>query len=137
MKKPLLFLSILLFLLLLATSFFWLYEARSYVGRASTFRDTFSIENSYVFISPLKAKADGVEKIRLTIFVLNDQGLGVPGKKASVVQAEGLKIESIQGLTDSLGKAVFDASSAKAGEYYVDVKIEDKKLSQQTQLSFY
>ncbi len=136
MKKTLALLSTLLFLLILATSFFWLYEAKSFVGRASVFRETFSVENSYVFISPLKAKADGSEKIRLTVFVLNDQGLGVPGKRTSLSQVNGLKVEVIQGLTDSLGKAVYDISSEKAGEYFVDVKIEDKKLGQQSVLSF-
>ena len=137
MKKTILFLSLALLLLLLATSFFWLYEAKTFVGRASTFRNTFSLENSYVFISPLRAKADGAEKIRVTVFVLNDQGLGVSGKKVQLSQVEGLTLETIQGLTDSLGKAVYDATALKAGEYFVEVQIEGRKLNQQAQLSFY
>lgn len=137
MKQTLAFLSILLLLLILASSFFWLYEARTYVGRASILKNVVSLENSYVFISPLKAKADGQEKIRLTVFVLNDQGLGVAGKKVTVSQAEGLTIETIQGLTDSFGKAVYDITARKTGEFFLNVFIEGNKLNQQSQLSFY
>src|SRR3989338_1283099 len=137
MKKTLVFLSILLFLLLILTSFFWLYEAKTFIGRASVFRNTFSIENSYVFISPLRAKADNQEKIRLTVFVLNDQGLGVQGKKVTINTANQLNIEVIQVLTDSVGKAVFDITSANVGQFYLKVLIEDKALLQEPQLSFY
>lgn len=119
------------------TSFFWLYEAKFFVGRASTFRNTFSLENSYVFLSPLRAKADNEEKIRLTVFVLNDQGLGVQGKNVAINSVEGLSIQTIQGLTDTFGKAVFDITSNKQGEYYLVIKVEGKKLNQEPQLSFY
>ena len=98
---------------------------------------TFSIENSYVFISPLRAKADNQEKIRLTVFVLNDQGLGVQGKKVTINTANQLNIEVIQGLTDGVGKAVFDITSANVGQFYLKVLIEDKALLQEPQLSFY
>lgn len=137
MKKTVLLLSSLLFLLLLATSFFWLYEAKSFVGRASSFKNVFSLENSYVFLSPLRAKADNQEKIRVTVFVLNDQGLGVQGKKVAIDPAQGLTLQTIQGLTDNFGKAVFDITSSKAGEFFLSVGIEEKKLNQQPQLSFY
>jgi hypothetical protein len=75
MKKYLLFISIFLVILLLFSGFFWLYEAKFFVGRASLTSASFSVENSYIFLTPLRAKAD-TKKIRLTVFVLNNQGLG-------------------------------------------------------------
>ena len=137
MKKVLTFLSFLLFVLLLISSFFWLYEAKTFVGRASTIQNAFSVENSYVFISPLRAKADNDEKIRLTVFVLNSQGLGVQGKAVVPSVANPLTIQTIQGLTDEYGKAVFDITSQKAGEYFLDIVVEGKKLNQQAHLQYY
>lgn len=137
MKKTLLFLSFLLVILLTFSSFFWLYEAKYLVGRASTVQSSFSLDNSYVFISPLRAKADGQEKIRLTIFVLSSQGLGVQGKRVIPSTVPSLSIETIQGLTDEYGKAVFDITSANPGEYYMDILIEGQKLRQQAHLSYY
>ncbi len=137
MKKTLLFLSFLLVILLIFSSFFWLYEAKYLVGRASTIQSSFSLDNSYVFISPLRAKADGQEKIRLTVFVLNSQGLGVQGKKVVPSTVSSLSIETVQGLTDEYGKAVFDITSTSPGEYYLDILIEGKKLAQQAHLSYY
>ena len=137
MKKTLLFLSFLLVILLVFSSFFWLYEAKYLVGRASTIQSAFSLDNSYVFISPLRAKGDGQEKIRLTVFVLSSQGLGVQGKRVFPASSPSLTIEAVQGLTDEYGKAVFDITSTKQGEYYLDILIEGQKLKQQAHLLYY
>lgn len=137
MRKSIPFFLILLLIFLLSLSFFWIYEAKIFVGRASVSRSAFSVENSYVFASPLRAKAGGLEKIRVTVFVLNNQGLGVMGKNIFVGRTEGLNIETIQGLTDQLGKAVFDITSNKPGEYYLEIKVENVLLPQKVRLSFY
>lgn len=137
MKKFWLFLIFFLLILILFSSFFWLYEAKFFIGRASVSQASFSIENSYVFVTPLRAKANEKEKIRVTVFVLNNQGLGVMGKKVFLSRDSNLFIEEIQALTDNFGKAVFDISSSKPGEYYLEVKIEDKILPQKAHLSFY
>lgn len=137
MKKTILFFLILLLVFLLSFSFFWIYEAKIFVGRASVSQSLFSVDNSYVFVTPLRARANGQEKIRVTVFVLNNQGLGVMGKNVFLNQTEGLNIEAIQSLTDQLGKAVFDITSNKAGEYYLEVKVENILLPQKVRLSFY
>ena len=137
MRKSILFFLIILFIFLLSISFFWIYEAKVFVGRASISRNFFSVDNSYVFVTPLRARANGQEKIRVTAFVLNNQGLGVMGKRVIIGQSETLNIETIQGLTDQLGKAVFDITSSKSGEYYLEVKVEDLILPQKVRLSFY
>lgn len=137
MKRTLFFLLLVLLVLVLFSSFFWLYEARFFVGRAAVSSTSFSVENSYLFVTPLRAKANGQEKIRVTVFVLNNQGLGVAGKKVFLGRDANLTIEEIQALTDDYGKAVFDVAAAAPGEYYLEVKIEDKVLPQKAHLSFY
>jgi len=123
--------------LFLVSSYLWLYEARYFVGRASGVRTSFSIDNSYLFVSPLRAKADGQEKVRITVFVLNNQGLGVPGRKVFVSRDANLIIETPQSLTDDLGKAFFDVAASKSGEYYLQVTVDDASLKQKAHLSFY
>lgn len=137
MKKNIFFLIVLLLVLLAFTSFFWLYEAKFFVGRASVSQQSFSIDNSYLFVTPLRAKANNQEKIRVTVFVLNNQGLGVMGKEVFLDIQPDLFIEAIQGTTDNYGKAVFDIVAKKPGEYYLEVKIEGKTLPQKAHLSFY
>lgn len=137
MRSKLFYLILAVFVLVLFSGFFWFYETRYMLGRASVSQSSFSIDNSYVFISPLRAKANGQEKIRVTVFILNNQGLGVLGKKVTLENIAHLTIDSIQGLTDNFGKAVFDVSSNQAGDYFVEIKAENDKLSQKANLSFY
>ncbi len=136
MKKYLLFISIFLVILLLFSGFFWLYEAKFFVGRASLTSASFSVENSYIFLTPLRAKADNQEKIRLTVFVLNNQGLGVLGKSVVIGQDPNLKIEGIQIQTDNYGKAIFDIAASKTGDYFLEVKVDGQILPQKAHLSF-
>ncbi len=144
MKRSIPFFLIILLVFLLSVSFFWIYEAKIFVGRANVSQTTFSPDNSYVFTTPLKAKANGQEKIRVTVFVLNNQGLGVMGKQVTIGDVGAIHespapfdIETIQGLTDQLGKAVFDITSDRAGEYYLEVKVQENLLPQRVRLSFY
>lgn len=116
--------------------FFGLYEVQFFTNRASIKTVAFSVDNSYVFLTPLRARANGQEKIRVTVFVLDDQGLGVLGKKVVIDQDEALNIENIQALTDNYGKAYFDIKSSKIGEYYLRVLVDDIELKQKAHLSF-
>lgn len=137
MKKFVLIPALISLVLLLFAAFFAFYEARFLVGRASVTVQSFSVENSYMFVTPLQAKADGQEKIRVTVFVLSDQGLGVAGRKVVLDLDTSLKAELEQGLTDSLGKATFDIVSDAPGEYYVQVEVDGKVLPQKAHLSFH
>jgi hypothetical protein len=136
MKKNIFFL--ILFIIIL-TSFiftFGLYEVKFLKSRASIKLTSFSQENSYIFITPLQARANGQEKIRLTVFILNDQGLGILGKKIYINRNEALNIEEIQSLTDNFGKAYFDISSNKPGDYYLEIKVDGETLNQKAHLVF-
>lgn len=136
MKKIPLFLILFIVILLSFVVFFGLYEVKFFSSRASIKSVDFSLENSYVFITPLRARANGQEKIRITVFVLNDQGLGVQGKNVFLSTHEALNIDNIQALTDNYGKAYFDVSSTKPGEYFIEIKIDDKRLKQTAHLTF-
>lgn len=137
MKKTLFFLILFLLVIILFLGFFGLYEVKFFSSRASIKNNDFSKENSYLFVTPLKARANGQEKIRLTVFVLNNQGLGVLGKKVYLERNEALYIDEIQSLTDNYGKAYFDVSSTKPGEYYLNVFVDNISLNQKAHLSFY
>jgi len=136
MKKSILFFIILLIVIVGFISAFGLYEVKFFTSRADVSRSSFSIDNSYIFSTPSQARANGQEKIRLTVFILNNQGLGVMGKKIFIGTDQSLNIEAIQGLTDSYGKAYFDISSVKAGEYFLEIKADDTALKTKAHLVF-
>jgi hypothetical protein len=136
MKKTIIFFIVLLLIILSFVGFFWLYEAKYIISRADVSRASFSIDNSYIFSTPSQAKANGQEKIRLTVFILNNQGLGVLGKKIFVGTNPSLNIETIQDLTDNYGKAYFDISATKSGEYFLEIKADGTALNQKAHLVF-
>lgn len=137
MKKIVLFLLIAVLSLLLFVAVFGFQEVRFFRTKADVSQASFSVDNSYVFISPLRAPANNREKIRLTVFLLDNQGLGVMGKSVVLAIDPKLNIENVQSVTDQTGKAVFDISSSARREYYLDVKVDDKLLNQKAHLSFY
>ena len=137
MKKNIFFLILFIAILIGFSAFFGLYNVQFFSSRASIKVTQFSLDNSYIFVTPLRARASGQEKIRLTVFLLNDQGLGVQGKNIVLGQNEALNIENIQALTDNYGKAYFDISSTKVGEYYLKVTVDNTALKQEAHLSFY
>lgn len=96
-----------------------------------------SAENSYVFMNPLQAQANGKDKIRVTVMVLNGSGLGVMGKKPVIGVDPRLVVDRVQDATDSLGKAIFEFSTTVVGEYYLEVKIDGVALLQKVKLSFH
>jgi len=136
MKKSLIFIIILLLVMIGFIGIFGFYEIKFFTGRASVSQASFSIDNSYIFSTPSQARANGQEKIRLTVFILNNQGLGVMGKKIFIGTDPALNIEAIQGLTDSYGKAYFDISATKPAEYFLEIKANDTVLKQKAHLVF-
>lgn len=136
MKKILLFVFLFLIIFFLFAGLFFFYEARFFSSRASSTQEAFSVENSYIFVTPLQAKANSEERIRVTVFILNDRGLGVAGKTVIFAQDPGILLDVNQIVTDSMGKATFDVAGKSPGEYYLDVTVDDMKLTQKAHLSF-
>jgi len=133
----------LLFFLLLILSLilgvFFVRQRTSFWGRAFTPGievGEVALENSYLFASPLSAMADGKEKIRVTIFLLDSQGKGVPGKPVFLGQNEKLQIKAVQSVTDNLGRALFDIAAFTPADYLIEAKVENQILPQRVKLNF-
>jgi len=137
MKKFIVGLLLFLIVLVAFGSFFFYSQSKYMVGRASISQASFSIDNSYVFVTPLRAKADGKDKVRITVFVLNNQGIGVSNKKISLENTGVSLITPLQSITDSLGKAIFDVASVNQGEFIIDVGVEGSILPQKAHITFY
>ncbi|OGM12056.1 hypothetical protein A2W13_00035 [Candidatus Woesebacteria bacterium RBG_16_36_11] len=138
-KTPYIVAIIILILILLGfgISIYSVRQRTTITGRAYE-QATGNVEltNSYMFASPLTAKADGLERIRMTVFVLDSQGRGVTGKEVILGNQDFLKIESIQGKTDETGKAVFDITSNKVGLFIIEASIDNKALPQKVSIIF-
>jgi len=140
MKKTVLVLLVLFLLLFSLGGLIFLISQRvTLFGRAFTSGRgaTFSLQNSYLFASPLRAAADGQEKIRITIFLLDSSGRGVTGQTVFLGQNERLTVFSVQATTDELGRAIFDISSQTAGEYLIEARVGNEILPQRVKISFY
>lgn len=112
--------------------------------RAFTSSSSYVLENSYLFASPLQAKAgnkttpaDHREQIRLTVFLLDGRGLGVASQTVSLQLPTNITIINQQEITDSTGKAVFDITSSSAQTFYVTATVGGAKLPQKVRVVFY
>ncbi len=93
-------------------------------------------ENSYIFASPIQAQANGQEKIRINVFLLDSQGLGVGQKQVTLSSNPSLNIEAVQPQTDDFGKAIFNLSSSLPGKYQISASTPDFTLKQQISVLF-
>ena len=109
-------------------------------SNASSFRSIssslFSANNTYIFTSPISAAADGESPIRITVILLNSQGLGVVGQKVSISSSSNLTFNHSDILSDGYGKAIFDSVSNTPGDYTIKVFVSDEPLKQEASVSF-
>lgn len=95
-----------------------------------------SFDNSYLFASPLRA-AVGVERIRITAYILDGQGVGVSGQQVILGGGNSaLDIYPINQVTDQSGRAVFDISADSPGLYLIEASVGSKKLNQKVTVTF-
>lgn len=135
MKSKLIPAIVVLLVLLLSLSIFA--NVRLIIfSRASSTGVDFSVENSYLFASPLEARANGQEKIRVTVFVLNREGRGMSNQQILLNKSPELVLEQINSLTDTYGRAVFDLSTTKPGEYMIAATLEGKSLGESLKIIF-
>lgn len=134
-KKALIIILIIFLFLFLFLVVYFVQKQTTISGKASGSGEP-SLENSYLFASPLYASAGGTEKIRVTVFVLDSHGSGVGGQNVVLGQNPNLTVRSLQDTTDSYGKAVFDTSSATPGEYLLEVAVNNQSLSQKLRITF-
>jgi hypothetical protein len=133
------YLFIILFLsLALIASVFLVLQTTVFTKKASTGNQSAVVlENSYLFASPLQAKSDNKEKIRLTVFILDGRGLGVPNQNINLSTSSQISITEVQNITDDSGKAVFDLSSNISGQFNVSAQTKNGTIPQQVKIVFY
>jgi len=83
-----------------------------------------SLDNSYVFASPLSTCSDGISRVRITVFILDEGGFGMSGQSVDLA------------VTDSVGKAYFDISSTTANKYKIEAKVGNRVLPQNVSVGF-
>jgi hypothetical protein len=134
---PVLYIAVLLLSIILTV--FFIRERLSVTPDARSGERTgaiVSLDNSYVFSSPVRAKAGG-DLIRVTVFVLDEQGLSIGNSQVRLNASEpALNIKQVQPVTDETGKAIFDIGSDKVGIYYLEVSVEGDLLEQKAKLLF-
>lgn len=124
--------------LALIASLFLVARTTTIYNRAATSKSSSVVlENSYLFASPLQAKADGLEQIRLTVFLLDGRGLGVPNQIVSLNLPNNTTITNQQEISDQSGKAVFDIVSSIPQTINVTAKVGNSSLPQKVRVVFY
>lgn len=135
MRRPII---IIIFLLLtLLASLALVFRTTIFLGRAAGSSSSVAYGNSYLFSSPLQAKADGKEQIRVTVYLLDGRGLGVPNQTVSLTSSPKVTITSIQTTTDDTGKAVFDLSSGSPAKVVVSASNNQQSIPQTVKIVFY
>lgn len=115
----------------------------SFFGRAASTSSSvrlagnISLENSYLFASPISAAADGSSIIRITAIILSDTGLGISGQKVTLTAGnDKLKITPTQPVTDTFGRAIFDVTSSSPGDYTISAEVSSQSLPQTVAVVF-
>jgi hypothetical protein len=132
-------LILIIFLLLtLATSVVLVFRTTIFTGQAAGSNTSpVVLENSYLFASPLQAKADAKELIRVTVFLLDGRGLGVPNKTVKLNVNHSVSVQEIQPITDDSGKAIFDLSSPTGNKYEISATSDSRPVPQKIKVVFY
>ena len=98
--------------------------------KASTVQKV-SVKNSLLVGQKMMAKADGVEKCVVNVFVLDGDGKGIAGR---LVQLSGL--EELEAPTESLGKATFELTSTTIGQYELSAQADGVPLGGTVTVTF-
>ena len=128
-------LVLVIILLIIFGAYFFTQTKTGFFGKAAT-PENYSLDNSYLFASPITAKAGGQEKIKVSAFLLSGEGKGVAGKKINLSSQSALTIAEIQTETDSKGQAIFEISAPQAGRYIIQAAIEGNVFPQSVTVTF-
>lgn len=137
MIKRILTIVILILLILGLILVVYLVRQKTQLPGRATAPGILSLENSYLFASPLVARAGSEEKITISAFVLSDQGLGIPGEKVVLYSAPALQASVIRDETDSRGLAVFEITSQTPSQFSLWAVVSGKgQIKQQVNVTF-
>lgn len=93
-----------------------------------------SLRNSYFIGEKILAKADGKDKCKVNVFVVDSEGRGIVGKS---VILEGL--DSISGkpqMSGDNGEASFEMTSLKEGQFNITAGIEGMPMVKTVKVTF-
>lgn len=139
-SKKYLIIILIVFLILSLISTVYLVLQTTVISKKATTNNTspITIENSYLFASPLQAKADNMELIRITVFLLDGRGIGVAQQPVKLLlPSTAIKTTNLQATTDDSGKAVFDLSSSLSGQFEISAQTGNKTIPQKVKITFY
>ncbi len=136
MKTAFLTFALSFSLILLFFGSYWIYEERVFQSTSRATSNTISIENSYCFASPLCAGPDGRQVQRVSIFCLNENGIGLKGLTGQLSTAPDLVMKEIQPLTDAEGKLTFDVTSNVPTEQALNAFCSGVRINCQPQICF-
>jgi hypothetical protein len=128
---------IILLALALIASVFVVVKTTTTYQKAATSTTSIVLENSYLFASPLQAKADNKEKVRITVFLLDGRGLGVANQTVSLNLPKTITITNQQEITDQNGKTIFDLSSSTIQTTNITATVGNSRLPQSVKVVFY
>jgi len=130
--------TIIILSLALIASVYLVVRTTSFYNQATgSSSSTLTLENSYLFASPIQAKADGQEQIRVTVFLLDGRGLGLANQKVELLLPNTITIGKSQNTTDETGKATFDLSSTTPQNTTITAKTGKSTIPQKIKVNFY
>jgi len=91
-----------------------------------------SLSSSYLLGGRILAKADGIDKCTVNVFVLDASSKGVSGK---LVVLSGMK-EDIEVVSDMDGKAQFEITSDSEGQYELSASVDGVALGKSLKVTF-
>ena len=102
----------------------------------------YSLSNSYVFAAPILAQADGQQKIQVTVFLLDEKGIGIKDQPVNLLlrplesTAASPQIKAVRPTTDSLGQAIFEITCRQPGKFQVVATVNGRQLIRTTRIIF-
>jgi len=93
-----------------------------------------SLDNSYVLGARILAKADDIDKCVVNVFVMDSDNKGVPGKTVNISGDPKSLNQTV--VTDKDGRANFEITSDKEGQFEVLAQVEGVALNQGVKITF-
>lgn len=126
-------------ILILILGLYLVGQRTSFFGRASSqenSHETVDLNASLIFASPVQVRANGKEKIRLSVYLLSASGLPVKNEVIRIQSQPKLSFSASSLPSDSEGKAVFDMLSSTPGTYQITVSTPNGLLKQTVTIEF-
>ena len=82
------------------------------------------------------AKPDGKDTVTISVFVKDENNIGIVNKAVNIKGVANLNIKIVSGMTDNQGKAVFEINSKKIGKYTIIALVEEIPLEKELTVVF-